>query len=249
MIGLRPAVAPSSDDLKDLDRADLSPWFNPFLRYFSVEVERCGGEVRLVRNAQTLEALVVSDPVEGVASVFSRSRALTESWVRARGRYGVFSDFQFEPSTEVLDIFTGDLAAGPPPHRFRHSVRPISSEDVPSVRDLMQEVNGPSNTRWFDGLPTATEAGFLAEFDGRLAGAGWVSKVGAHARLHSLSVRAPYRRIGLGTDLLFARLIWARRAGASAALSEISQDNRASQAIAVRAGMRPVGQIYFHRPL
>ena len=113
----------------------------------------------------------------------------------------------------------------------------------------MREVYGVVNERWFDGPPNPSEAGFLAEVDGRLAGIGWVSKVHGHARIHSLTVRAPYRRVGIGTDLLFARLLWAHRTGASEVLSEISALNLGSQTIAARGGMRRVGQIYYYPPL
>ena len=75
-----------------------------------------------------------------------------------------------------------------------------------------------------------------------------MSRVGAQARLHSLTVRAPHRRLGIGTDLLAARLLWARRMGCERILSEIARDNMPSQLIALRAGMRRVGEIYFHRP-
>jgi hypothetical protein len=47
---------------------------------------------------------------------------------------------------------------------------------------------------------------------------------------------------------LFARLLWAKEAGASQVVSEISQRNAASEAVAVRGGMHRAGQIYFYRP-
>jgi GNAT superfamily N-acetyltransferase len=249
MIGSPSAVGSISVDFDGVDQVDLSPWFNPFLRQFAHDAQRCGGDVRVIREAGAIAALMVSDPVERVASVFSRSRSIAEAFVRERGPYGMYSDFSFEPSAEVFDIFTTALDADRLSYRFRHPVRPFSNKDLHAVVDLMREVHGPLNERWLEGLPTASETGFLAEVDGRLTGVGWVSKVGTHARLHSLAVRAPYRRMGLGTDLLFARLLWARQAGASEVLSEISQSNVASQAIASRGGMQRVGQIYFYRPL
>jgi GNAT superfamily N-acetyltransferase len=246
-------VLPSAMDVPslegdELDRADLSPWFNPFLSHIARETRRCGGEVRVFREEGTVAGLTVSDPVERAATVFTRSRSIAEAAVRGRGTYGMYSDFSFGPPADPFAIFSTSLDDQSPSHRFRHRIRPFSKEDVPSVTDLMREVYGAVNERWFVGLPTASEAGFIAEVDGRLAGVAWVSRVGAHARLHSLTVRAPYRRMGLGTDLLFARLLWAREAGAGTVISEIAEDNVGSQAVAARGGMRRVGQVYFHRP-
>jgi [ribosomal protein S18]-alanine N-acetyltransferase len=249
MFGSPPVVGTTSVDLDGLDRADLSPWFNPFLPYFAQEACRCGGDARVVREAGAIAGLLVSDPIERVASAFSRSRSVAETWVRGRGPYGIYSDFSFEPRGEVLDIFSAPMGADLSAHRFRHPIRSVSEGDLPAVLDLMREAYGVVNERWFEGLAAAPEAGFIAEAGGRVAGVGWVSVVGPHARLHSLTVRAPHRRMGLGTDLLFARLLWARRAGASDVLSEISARNVASRSIAVRAGMRHVGEIYFYPPM
>ncbi len=250
----RMAVLPAAIDVPsregdELDRVDLSPWFNPFLSHIARETRRCGGEVRVVREEGTVAGLRVSDPVERAATVFTRSRSIAETAVRGRGPYGMYADFSLDSPADPFAIFSTSLEVPLPPHRFRHLIRPFSNEDVPAVVDLMREVYGAVNERWFVDLPAVSETGFIAEVEGRPVGVAWVSRVGAHARLHSLTVRAPYRRMGLGTDLLFARLLWARNAGARTALSEISEENVASQAVASRGGMRRVGQIYFHRPL
>jgi GNAT superfamily N-acetyltransferase len=238
----------TSEEALELRGADLSAWFNPFLSHFASEARRCGGEARFLREDGILRGMVVTDPVERVASVFTRSRSVAEPIIMGRGPLGMFSEFLTEPTADPFDVFCVPLGSGVLGHRFQHAVRPLSRSDLSSVEGLMREVYGEVNARWFEGLPSSTETGFLAEVDGRIAGVGWVSLVPGHARLHSLTVRAPYRRIGIGTDLLFARLLWAERAGAREAVSEISRRNPESQAIATRGGMRPQGPIYYYPP-
>lgn len=249
MLDVRSGDSLSSGEVDGLAEADLSPWFNPFLPLFVREARRSGGEVRLFRKGGAVVGLVLTDPVEHVATAFCRSRSLAEVLVRERGPLGMYCDFVFDPSAERFGIFALSAGTELPAHRFRHRVRPIAREDLPAVLDLMREVYGTVNERWFEELPEDSEAGFCVEVGGRVAGVGWVSKVGVHARLHSLTVRPPFRRMGMGTDLLFARLFWARPSGAVEVLSEISDQNVASQAIATRGGMRRVGEIYLHRPL
>jgi RimJ/RimL family protein N-acetyltransferase len=249
MMGPSSDVAPLLDEFDGLDRADLSPWFNPFLLRFAAEARRCGGEARIVRDGGSITGLMVSDPVERVATIFTRSRSVAESFVRGRGSSGMYSDFPFEPPGEPFDILFLSLTGDPPSHRFRHPLRPFSREDLPAALELMREVYGVVNDRWFQGLPTASEAGFVAQVEGRLAGVAWVSLVQRHARLHSLTVRAPYRRLGIGTDLVFGRLLWAHQNGASDAVSEISVRNLASRAAAAQAGMQPVGRICYYPPV
>ena len=236
------------ETLGELGRADLSPWFNPFLRQFVRDAQRSGGEVRVVRDAGGVRGLWVSDPVERLATAFSRDRSVAENWVRGRGVYGVYSDFSFEPGVEVFDIFSRSLDSPGSSERFRHPVRVVTPRDIPAVTDLAREVYGLVNERWFSGLPTLREVGLVVELEGRLAGMGWISLASEHARLHSLTVRPSFRRMGIGSDLLAARLFWARRMGARDVVSEIARTNVASQLIAERGGMHRAGEIYLHRP-
>ena len=247
-MGAPSEAALSGREEDTLERADLSSWFNPFLAYFVQDSRRSGGQVRWIQLENELRGLVIADPPERVATVFTRSPEVAAATVRDRGPLGMFAEFPAEPDADPFDVLELDLGEETPTFRFSHTVRALVPEDLPSVRTLMREVYRLVNDRWFDGLPNRFEMGFAAEVDGRLAGVGWVTRVGLHARLHSLTVRVPFRRIGVGSDLLRARLWWAQRNGARRVLSEIARGNTDSQAIAERAGMRRVGAIYFHRP-
>jgi len=235
-------------DVPGLVGADLSPWFNPFLPHFVYETLRCGGEVWCVRDGESLAGLTLHDPAENVTSVFTRKRALAEERVGTRETRAVYSDFRFDGPAECYGIYTGPVGPAGPAHRFRHAVRPVREEDLSPVADLMREVEGNVDDRWFRGVLDTPEAGFLIEVGSRLAGVGWVAVLGRRARLHSLAVRPMYRHLGLGADLLFARLLWAQRAGASEVLSEIADRNVASRAIAESGGMRRVGEIFLYPP-
>jgi GNAT superfamily N-acetyltransferase len=246
---LSPALPPASSELEHLESAHLSARFDPFLPYFAKEARRCGGEVRLAREDGSIVGVLVSDPVERIASVFCHSRSVAERFVRERGVYGTFSEFLLEPRSELFRVYSLRPDGRLPTYRFRHEIRPVLEDDLPSILDLMREVNGVVNARWFEGLSDVPETGFLAEVEGRPAGVGWVSVIGAHARLHSLSVRAPFRRLGVGTDILRARILWAQRSGASEIVSEIWERNFVSQRIATQAGMQRVGEMYFYPPV
>jgi len=247
--GELPSAVPvrfSITDLEELARADLSPWFNPFLLHFARETLRCGGEAQGVREGRKLVALTLHDPAEDVTSVFTRAPARAEELVRARGSAAAYSDFQFEGPRDSYGVYTLTLDTMGPAHPFRHAVRPVREEDLPPVAELMREVEGNVDDRWFHGVLDTPETGFLIEVGSRLAGVGWVAVLGRHARLHSLAVRPIFRHLGLGADLLRARLWWAGRAGAREVLSEIADSNGSSRAIAGAAGMRRVGEIYLY---
>jgi GNAT superfamily N-acetyltransferase len=84
-----------------------------------------------------------------------------------------------------------------------------------------------------------------------IAGLGWVSIVNGIGRLHSLYVRPQFRRIGIGEDILFARLLWLKSMHARSAFSEISRYNLSCSRIAMEGHMRVSGQVfqYFRKNL
>lgn len=247
--GAPPEVLPilvgvaSASELAHLDLAGLSDWFDPFLRYFAAETLRCGGEVTMARDGDRVVALSVFAPGEQVASIFTRSRALAEALARRRENASVFADFPLGTS-EPYVVVARDPRGGANLPELRHVVRRATSPDVPVIQDLLREVHGRVDERWFVDPPAATERLWVAELDGTLAGVAGVTLVDGHARLHSLSVRPVARGLGIGTDLLAARLWWLRGAGARSVVSEIAERNVPSRAAAARVGLAPVGRMY-----
>lgn len=228
-----------------LDRADLSEWFNPFLPHFARETIASGGRVRVALEDDRVLGLLLHDGSERTASVFSRSRELVASLSRSVADAAVYAEVELERPCERFAVCKVPLV-GEPQHRFRHRVRVASEADLEPVAQLLGEVYGISSRRWLDATREEGETCLVVDLDGQLAGAAWVLPAGACARLHTLTVRPGARRLGIGTDLVFARLSFAWRGGAHEALSEISESNVASRAVAERAGMRAVGRLFLY---
>jgi RimJ/RimL family protein N-acetyltransferase len=228
-----------------LDGVDLSDWFNPFLLGFARETIRAGGRAVVARQRDRIVGLGLTDPVERMASVFARSRPVVETLAGEPSEAAVYSEVDLGRAREVYGIHVARLAAEPL-HRFRHPVRLLAPSDLPRAAALLEEVYGSSAERWLAIASEEGERGLGAEVDGSLAGVAWVLVVGPHARLHGLTVRPGFRRLGIGTDLAFARLTYAWQAGARLALSEISERNGPSRAIAERAGMRATGRLFLY---
>ena len=127
-------------------------------------------------------------------------------------------------------------------------VRTIREEDRTAVARLLVEQFGPVDPRWLGSMPPAGEKGFAVEVAGQIAGVGWVSLVNGQGRLHSLSVRPGYRRLGVGTDLWQARVLWSRASGAGRVITEVSEQNLPSLAIAAQGGMRNAGRMFLYHP-
>jgi hypothetical protein len=60
-------------------------------------------------------------------------------------------------------------------------------------------------------------------------------------------VKPQYRRIGIATDLFYARLLWLKMKGAKSVFSEISVNNIASSGVEKKANMLPCGgRVYMY---
>ncbi len=231
-----------------LPRADLSATFGPFLPIFLRQAFRLGGEVWVARVGGALTGLLLTDPSERVASVFTGVPTTAVVLHRAAPRgMAIYGEVDLGGLRERYFVHAAELAAVPE-HRFRHALRLLQREDDRRVDELLVEVYGMSSARWLTVAREVGERGVGVEVDGELAGVGWVLTVGPRARLHGLTVRPGRRRAGIALDLVFARLLLARRAGAEQAISEIAERNLPSRALAERAGMPASTPLYLYPP-
>ena len=132
---------------------------------------------------------------------------------------------------------------------LRNPIRIAGPADLPPIRRLMRELGAIGDDDWFDTLPRPEETAFLCEIEGRIAGVSWVTRVGRYARGHSFVVLPRFRGLGVGTDLLNARMMWIHRMGVVQVVSEIYDGNVASRTAAERAGMACVARMYHYPAL
>lgn len=231
-------------ELGPLRFGDLSEFFDPFLSAFALDTLRVGGEVWVARPNGPVDGLFLYLESERSGSAFTRNREVAESFAALHPGSSIFSDFPLGARSEVFRIYEGTPEDRDPTHRYRHPVRAAKDTDGGELLGLMRGVHGVVDDGWFRTIVREHEVGFVVDGDGEVAGAGWVSVSNGVGRLHSLSVRPRYRRTGIGTDLWHARMRWAAGNFAGKVVTEISEHNGASQAIAESGRMRRVGEIY-----
>ena len=229
-------------EARQLVFGDLSDSFNPFLPRFVREALLGGGEVWVSREDSAANGLLLYNVIEKVGSIFTRDARVARRLFEVKAAGAFFSEFSLSTKAEMYPVFAVEPAERADSHPFTHPVRMARRSDHPAIIRMLNEMYGPIDTRWLQVASREEERCFVVDLAGEIAGVGWVSVVGAYGRLHSLSVRPHYRRIGIGTDLWHARILWAQGAGARRIISEISEHNVASLAIARAGGMRRIGQ-------
>ncbi len=234
----------AASELRELVLENLS-FFDPFLKHFIREALLTDGEVYIARDDRgTVSGAFLYDSEEKAGSIFTRSREVFDAFSGLKNRMVCFSEVGAELRKEIFHVYTVNLENYRFAHRFNHEIYVAEDGDLPEISSMMRDTYRNLNTKWIDVAFGEGDRCFVARINDRVAGVAWLSHINGAGRLHSLVVSHQYRRLGIGTDLLFARLLWLKGAGARYAFSEIADHNTLSIRIAGTAGMQPAVEMY-----
>ncbi|MCL4333920.1 MAG: GNAT family N-acetyltransferase [Candidatus Thermoplasmatota archaeon] len=229
----------------DLSLPKGTSFFDAYLSYYVAEMLQIGGEsVVSLGSSGKQTGLFIYDPLERNGSVFTREREVFDFFFGYRSHLTLFSEIKTDHRSEPYIIYSLDMRSYLPKHGFSHEIKIIEEEDLGRVERYMVENDPRMNRRWVRVAFANGDKCFVVDIDNSVAGLGWLSFVRGIGRIHSLYVTPRFRKMGIGRDLLTARLMWLRAKGATIAFSEISKYNVPSTSIAVGEGMEPAGVIY-----
>jgi len=234
-------------DLKDEERSfpdDLS-FFKPYLPHFVRETLETGGEAYVSTDASgAVSGLFVYDSFEKAGTIFTKSSEVFDCFYGLKPFSYLYAEMRRGHETEVYDIYAVDFQRLPIAHRFRHEVSVADDERISEMEGLIVSAYPRMNRSWVKVALRNGDRCLTVRLNGEIAGMGWLSFVNGVGRLHTLYVKPRFRRMGIGEDIVHARLLWLRTNHAHSAFSEISRSNVPSARIATKAGMSTSGQIF-----
>ena len=220
-------------------------FFQPYLEYWIKETLEIGGEAHVSETATgNGSGLFLYDDYEKAGSIFTRSREVFDYFYKLKPFKSIYAELQTEYPKEIYDIHTIDLEGNSLDHTFSHAISVADGQQVEEIRQFMLSTHPGTNPRWIDVALRNGDRCVAVRLGAEIAGAGWLSLVNGIGRLHSLFVKPRFRKIGVGLDILFARLLWLKSKHARMALSEISVNNLQSSRISARGGMSVSGHVY-----
>ena len=225
-------------------------FFEPYLQHFIREVLEIGGEAYVSRTPDgNISGLFTYDDFEKSGTVYTRSREVFEYFCGLKPLNFLFAELRTEVESEVYNIYNIDLESQDISHRFSHEISMADGGEIGEIERFMALAHPGMNKRWTRVALKNGDKCFTVRLDSEIAGLGWVSLVRGIGRIHSLFVKPQFRKLGIGEDILHARLMWLKLEHARSAFSEISRDNSPSSRIATKAQMRVCGQLfqYFRR--
>jgi GNAT superfamily N-acetyltransferase len=227
-------------------------FFEPYLQYFTREVLEIGGEAYVSRASDgSISGLFIYDDFEKSGTICTRSREVFDNFCGLKPFNFLFAELKTEVESEVYDIYSIDLENHDIVHRFSHEISMADDGQIGEIERFMVLANPGMNRRWIRVALKNGDKCLTVRLDSEIAGLGWVSFVRGIGRIHSLFVKPQFRKLGIGEDILYARLLWLKSNNARSAFSEISRYNSPSSRIASKAQMRVCGQMfqYFRKNL
>lgn len=225
---------------------DLS-FFGSYLRYHAKETLQSGGEAFVSKTPKgVVSGLFLYDETEKAGTIYTKSREVFDYFYGLKPFNYLFAEMKTEHESEVYDVYTVDLRNLSIIHKFRHGISAAEERQADEIEKFMVSTHPGINRSWVKIALRNGEKCFTVRLGEEIAGVGWVSVVNRTGRLHSLFVEPRFRRLGIGEDILHARLLWLKSKHAISAFSEIARDNIASSKIATKEQMRVSGQTFLY---
>ena len=218
-------------------------FFDPYLEHYTREVLGVGGKIQIATSSERILGLFLYDEYEKTGSIYTRSKKILDYFRKLESSSFLFAEIDTSQiAREVYDIYMLNLE-GVSSHSFKYVV---STPKFDEIERFMRFTHPNVNPLWSCVAISNGDKCFIVKLDGKCVGCAWVSLVNGIGRLHTLYVDPQYRRIGIGEDLLYARLLWLKFKGARSAFSEISENNIASAMVARKANMFSCGRVYMY---
>jgi len=220
-------------------------FFEPYLQYFIKEILEIGGEVYVSRTSVgAVSGIFMYDSAETLGTIYTRSREVFDYFYRLNPFNFLFSELRTELENEIYDIYTVEFENLALAHRFSYEISIAEKEHTCEIEQFMAATHPGINNRWVSVALNNGDRCFIVRLSNEIAGLGWVSLVNGIGRLHTLYVKPQFRRIGIGEDILNARLLWLKSKHAHSAFCEISRNNVASSGNVTKTHMRVSGQVF-----
>ena len=220
-------------------------FFEPYLNYHIKEILEIGGEAYVSKTFEgTISGVFIYDDFEKGGTIYTKSREAFDYFYGLKKFNFLFSEMKTELENEIYDIYTIDIEHLDLAHKFSFEISTMDRANVGEIEQFMSLTHPGINKNWVKIALKNGESCYIVRLSDEIAGLGWVSLVNGVGRLHSLYVKPQYRRIGIGEDILNARLLWLKSSHARSVFTEISRYNIPSSNNVMKAQMKVSGQVF-----
>ena len=111
------------------------------------------------------------------------------------------------------------------------------------IEQFMTLTQPETNRKWVSVAISNGDKCFVVKIANRIVGIAWISIVDDIARSHSVYVEPQFRRRGIMSDIMQARLLYLKSRHVHTLINEVAESNTASSCHVVKAGEKKRGQV------
>lgn len=220
--------------------------FSNFLQLFLQEA-LYGGEIQMAMHDGTVDGLFVYDPIENAGTCFSHNRDVILKFLKSYRNMEFYTQYNLKRKCLIERVFQLKITYGITIPCLKNRIEIFRGELTSELVSFMTNAYGKINKSWVRSALDAGEKCFLCRKEGSICGMGWIGRSGNSGRLHSLYVLDYYRNEGIGTDLMNARVMWAKMVGIETIISEVPDESKFSRKIEEKMGFSQVEILYHYR--
>ncbi len=236
----------SEIDKTVLDKYSNSSLFGKFLNLFLEEGAE-SGDVYVAWENNKQEGIFVYDSVENAGTCFTFRKDIAKEFMQLKENMDFYTEIDLNLKGLTEEVHRLKLDSGNLNINIRNEIEIFHGDQIEEVLTFMKQAYGKVSERWIKSSLNHGEKCFLCRKDGVIYGMSWLGRVSIYGRLHSLYVSENYRQMGIGSDLLAARILWAEHTGIKELISEIPLESPFSKKIAEKNGFEVVGRIYHYK--
>ncbi|MEW5760335.1 MAG: GNAT family N-acetyltransferase [Candidatus Thermoplasmatota archaeon] len=174
-----------------------------------------------------------SEVRHSVSEKIMQEAAIWGTQIENPNAYNVFDTYQILMLDNIPEV-TYDTAL----------ISRMKEEELPEIEKIAKKVYGVKSRRWLKAQFQSGDVGFVARVDGKIVGFSFATYANGQGRIHTLTVLPEYRGLGIGKELMRARLRILYDMGVASVITEIAYWNLASLQIAYNHGFKQVGTMY-----
>ena len=239
------------EDLKLISRYKVLKisYFQEFLGKYVRQCFNAGGTVYYSLNRRNeITGILIMNEEEGEGAIFVNETESLSVLASRAGNIAMFSEINLPIRGDKYLIMESDLSETSNLTSFGNSVEILKKSELSNLMDCINAIYPRTRV---NSIKTSLDDGdicFVVRAGESIVGFAFVSISGNIGRLPLFGVLPEFRGLGIGSDLVRARILFLRQIGLKKVFSEIKESNSESMRISQKFGFRKAGVIWLYFP-
>ncbi len=240
--------------IKDIESISTYEWlelsfFQNFLKKYVIQGILSGSTVLYSINSKDqVTGIFIYSQEEREGAIFAKD-VESFSLLAPHGRnVSIFSELKLPIKGDRYLIMEGDISVGSDVQSCGNLIEVLQISDLPDLMECVKSVYSFAQSSSVRASLQDGDICFIARINNHIAGFAFLSIANHDGRFPLIGVLQEYHGLGIGNDLMRARMSFLKKMGVRRVFSEIEEHNVRSLELSKKFGFKPVGQLWLYGP-